>query len=609
MPLALKLWSSRSPGFKGENDEVLKIIRAVYAATGGKCTVVYDRGGDKPAFYDYFIEENRDFIVRLKGRSVLSWGGMHEVHDLARQPTTPRRSSSCRASPSSSTPTTDSRFGRETPKTTSRNALQPLSMRVRRISALKKWVNSRKIWGATIDLCEIPQIDCFCALRIYWHICVLGAGALDLDAAVLVEYVRSAERRVEPLRCRVLDFPRGKSKNSSRNRVGAASGLGSLTLIERFVMMIKFILKISFGFACILFGGYGLWLCATGTFEEGIDSLPDYDYIAEIRELESVGRLGEAEHLADFVLEGSSITNRDEVAAFREKINRKRTAFWNRAYRAGKGFVVGDGVSLEELSGAMISDFLLWGDIRDLAKQGYYKATGKETDPVVAALASVGVLTSIASFWVADPAEPVEVAADVSLSWLKTFRKMGHLSRRFCGVLVDACRETIKTKSASKGLKEIVVGMKGLFDGAGAARASAVIKHVDDLDSLKAVSTMSKRMPEPTAIFVRMHGREGVKVLGKLAGAEDGAIVLEKAARKGPKALGKLLTYTKYGARTAKSFWLEHPQELFIECAKTLGRMKLAIISFLAVVFGFWRLKVWRLANRWAATLANKQGN
>ena len=56
-----------------------------------------------------------------------------------------RRSSSCRALPSSSTSTTDSRFGRETPKTTSRNALQPLSMRVRRISALKKWVNSRKV--------------------------------------------------------------------------------------------------------------------------------------------------------------------------------------------------------------------------------------------------------------------------------------------------------------------------------------------------------------------------------------------------------------------------------------------------------------------------------
>ena len=29
VPLALKLWSSRSPGFRGENDEVLKIIREI----------------------------------------------------------------------------------------------------------------------------------------------------------------------------------------------------------------------------------------------------------------------------------------------------------------------------------------------------------------------------------------------------------------------------------------------------------------------------------------------------------------------------------------------------------------------------------------------------
>ena len=360
-------------------------------------------------------------------------------------------------------------------------------------------------------------------------------------------------------------------------------------------MMIKVVVKITFGFVCLLFGCYGLWLCATGTSEEDIDSLPDYDYIAEIRGLEASGRLGEAEHLADFVVKGSSITNRDEVVALRGDINKKRTAFWNRVYRAGRGFVVGDGVSIEELSGAMVSDFLLWGDIRDLAKQGYYKATGKETDPVVASLASVGVLTSLASFWVADPAEPAEVAADASLSCLKTLRKMGHLSKRFCDVLVDACRETVKAKSASKGLKEIIVGMKGLFDGAGAARASAIMKHVDDLDSLKAVATMAKRTPEPTAILVRMHGEKGVKLIGKLSEVENGAIDLEKAARKGPKAIGKILSYTKYGARTAKSFCLEHPQKWFAAWVKELGRIRLALISFLMTAFGLWQIKVWRI--------------
>ena len=83
IPLALRLWSPRAPGFKGENDEVLKIINGIFEATGGKGVVVYDRGGDRPAFYGDFIEKGRDFVVRVKSRSVLSWNGLHEIRFLA----------------------------------------------------------------------------------------------------------------------------------------------------------------------------------------------------------------------------------------------------------------------------------------------------------------------------------------------------------------------------------------------------------------------------------------------------------------------------------------------------------------------------------------------
>ena len=85
VPLALRLWSSNAPGHKGENDEVLKIITGIMAATGGKGVLVYDRGGDRPAFYGAFIDNSRDFIVRMAGRSVLAWKGMHEIHWLASQ--------------------------------------------------------------------------------------------------------------------------------------------------------------------------------------------------------------------------------------------------------------------------------------------------------------------------------------------------------------------------------------------------------------------------------------------------------------------------------------------------------------------------------------------
>ena len=85
IPLALRLWSSRAPGHLGENDEVLKILKDVFGATGGNGIAVYDRGGDRPAFYEYFINNGIAFIVRINSRSVLSWRGLHEVESLARQ--------------------------------------------------------------------------------------------------------------------------------------------------------------------------------------------------------------------------------------------------------------------------------------------------------------------------------------------------------------------------------------------------------------------------------------------------------------------------------------------------------------------------------------------
>jgi hypothetical protein len=355
--------------------------------------------------------------------------------------------------------------------------------------------------------------------------------------------------------------------------------------------MIQTIKRSIAGIVCLLLGGGGLWFCATGDFESEIARLRDYDYLTEIRSLEQEGRLAEAEHLADWVLAGNNSVSRAEVQGLRDDIHKRRTSFRNRARRIIEGFIKGDGTSVEELGGAIVSDFFLWGDIRDLAKQGYYKIKGEETDPVVAGLAAVGVVTSVLSY-VPDPAEGAEVSADASFSLLKTLRKSGHLSKKFCSVIADGCRQSVKAKSLTKGMKEIVVGMKGLFDGVGTARAVTIMKHVDDVDALKAVSKMAKRTAEPTAILVRMHGANGVKALDALADMEDGATMLEKAARKGPKGLNTLLTYSKYGARTAKAFRLGHPQKLM----KAAGRAPVAIVSGILAVIGLWNLRIWRIA-------------
>lgn len=388
--------------------------------------------------------------------------------------------------------------------------------------------------------------------------------------------------------------------------------------------MLHFAKNIALSSCCIILGVVGLWLCITTPVDEGpldkqIEMIPDYDYLPEIHELEAEGRLGEAEHLADWVLSGSSITNRDEVVALRTEINQKRTSLWNRSKRAAKGFVVGEGTSFEELVGAVVSDFLIWGDIRDLAKQGYNKITGKETDPVVAALAAVGVGTSVATFVaggataaeaVATPvtggassaavpatatATSAAAVADASVSFLKILRKTGHLTKRFSRFLVDACKRTSKAKSLDKGLGEAFVGIKNLTQGVGAARAATIMKHVDDVDSLKVVSKMAKEAAEPTMIVVRVHGAEGIKTLGKLYNLENGAILLERASRKGASGLKKLISYAKYSARAGKSWHHGNIQKLATKIMETVGRIPVAIASGILLLLGLCELRFWRI--------------
>ena len=73
IPLSLRTWSSNAPGYRGENDEVLNIIRAVDDATDGRGIRVYDRGGDRPCLYDHYLDNGHRFITRMNERNLVSW--------------------------------------------------------------------------------------------------------------------------------------------------------------------------------------------------------------------------------------------------------------------------------------------------------------------------------------------------------------------------------------------------------------------------------------------------------------------------------------------------------------------------------------------------------
>lgn len=84
LPLYGSLYSQKSPDFLSENLEIRRAIRKVSQATEKKGIWVLDRGGDREDIFDYLLDDQLSFIVRLKKtRDLMCKGEKHPVLDLA----------------------------------------------------------------------------------------------------------------------------------------------------------------------------------------------------------------------------------------------------------------------------------------------------------------------------------------------------------------------------------------------------------------------------------------------------------------------------------------------------------------------------------------------
>ena len=75
VPLYNRLYSIDAPDCTGENDEIKKAIGLVSKAVDNKGVWVIDRGGDRRVLFDYLLNGNRRFIIRMKGDRHLVYKG------------------------------------------------------------------------------------------------------------------------------------------------------------------------------------------------------------------------------------------------------------------------------------------------------------------------------------------------------------------------------------------------------------------------------------------------------------------------------------------------------------------------------------------------------
>jgi hypothetical protein len=93
------------------------------------------------------------------------------------------------------------------------------------------------------------------------------------------------------------------------------------------------------------------------------------------------------------------------------------------AKRFASGFVSGNADDIASLSGTVAGDLFVFGDIRDVVREGKHLAMGEETDRLVLGLAAAGLAVTAATYVPAGGVGPVRAG----LTLFKDARKVGRL--------------------------------------------------------------------------------------------------------------------------------------------------------------------------------------
>jgi hypothetical protein len=209
---------------------------------------------------------------------------------------------------------------------------------------------------------------------------------------------------------------------------------------------------------------------------DDFESLPPFDHAYEAGELFKQNRFTEALLLVDEGLAKDPTNNR--LLVMKQGLELERRDWMRQMALGGRGAVTGRGTQTAELTGAIIADLFVFGDIRDLVIETGTWLKGGDADDMIVALSAGGILLTVSP------------SVDLGAAVLKTGRKMGALSDAMARTVADAARAAYRTRKLDP-IKAITDDVATLANRAQPAGAVKILKHVDDPAVLRRVVKFS----------------------------------------------------------------------------------------------------------------------
>lgn len=208
---------------------------------------------------------------------------------------------------------------------------------------------------------------------------------------------------------------------------------------------------------------------------------------AATREIEEALAAGDTELARSFVELAAerSVAISSALIAKIESAEQDAAKPSSKAASFARGFITGKPEDVASAAGMLTGDLFVFGDIRDVVREGYHGLRGEPVDKLVLGLAGTGIAITAGVYFTGGLAAPARVGATA----IKAARRGGHLGAPLLRLIKVETREGLVQFASNLGKVESRAGLRGALDGLKIAEHPKDVARLASLAAVKGTKT------------------------------------------------------------------------------------------------------------------------
>jgi hypothetical protein len=286
----------------------------------------------------------------------------------------------------------------------------------------------------------------------------------------------------------------------------------------------------------------GVWFLQPSkeSTEDDLAHLVRINPVSQAQQLVRQEKFIEANDYLSYFMDYDYVNQDQEAVQLYNHIQDTRNSWLYRLKKANSGFWSGESDETEGQVAAVVSDFLVIGDIRDLGKEGKNLIEGNDVNAVSAALSAIGVVATGAALFTAG----TSFTAKPVVSFLKIANKAGKMPKWLGKSLVESVQIAKKTKNLNH-LTGLFSDIQGLYKTAGARSTLELLGRSNNLNDFRRLVNFGNAFGTKTSTLLKVVGDDAITAYQRLTHIPKNTFL-------------EATTFAQFLALCSRSKWSKH---------------------------------------------------